>query len=1032
MNVWEQYARIVGTFLRESVADMIRVETMEDDRTVVMKDGSMMSMIALEGALRVPDGEDLAGMVERLRIILSSYFATPGHMLEFNFSRDADGARRKLGKIIDKTERSARALGLDISDVLEERRRILGAGVVAETLLISIHTRPDALSRDEAREGEKRAAEKAAEIPVMVRACDPAKGMDLVHARHASMVDAVARSFELVGQLARVLDVPSVLREIRAALHPATAPYKDEWSPRMPEWAGARDAKAFVNMPETPLEFAARDFSHLFEPKFDRQLATEDAVILDSRAARIGDRLFSSFDMTVPPETLPDFNDLVSDVTAKSKDVPWRCSLRVEAGGMHSQALKATFLGIFAFAAPTHNRRVREAIDLLRGIDGRTDTVVKFRMSFSTWSNVSDPEGLRRNTRTLLGAVQRWGNSRADGVSGDQLATTLSTVPGATTSSTAPVAAAPLEHALAMAPIARRASPWDDGPVLFRTDDGKPWPYRPGSSKQTSWVTLLVGAPGSGKSVLMNAVNFASAISPSTAGGAEPVLPRLAMIDIGSSSSGMISLLREALPAHRRHEVAFERLRMSRDNAINVFDTQLGMREPTANERQFPINFLSLVCGGAGGPSGAMRGMISACVDRAYRDFADDRTPRRYPRGEEPDVDRSLDALGFEGTFETAWWEVADFLMENGRVHEAAAAQRHAVPTLADLVSASRAEQIASLYRDVVDAETGQPILNSFQRTVSEVVRDYPILSGHTRFPIGSARIAALDLMDVVVGGASAAAAKRTALMYMLARQILTRDFFLDEAEFGSAAARGALPEAYLGHHARRARENLRVPKMICMDEFHRTGRIEMITEQLLRDAREGRKFNIDIKIASQLIEDFPPSIIEVATGVIVCDGGSEGSLGLMDRQFRLSEGEKRVLRHELTGPTSEGAPVWAMFKLRREGAVRQKLNLTLGPAEIWAFSTTAEDVSLRDALYEILGPGLARKVLARRFPGGSAKAEIERRMARMEEAGGAPGSGRRGDVVGDLVGELKSAAYLLDGEGAIRARGPRFPPGAS
>jgi intracellular multiplication protein IcmB len=308
--------------------------------------------------------------------------------------------------------------------------------------------------------------------------------------------------------------------------------------------------------------------------------------------------------------------------------------------------------------------------------------------------------------------------------------------------------------------------------------------------------------------------------------------------------------------------------------------------------------------------------------------------------------------------------------------------------------------------------------MNSFQRMISEVVRDYPILATHTRFSVGSARIVALDLMDVTVGGASVAAKKQTALMYMLARQILTREFFIDEAEFRSAASRGVLPESYLEYHVKRARENLQLPKLICMDEFHRTGRIEMIIEQVLQDAREGRKFNIDIKIASQLIEDFPPSIIEVATTLVVCNAGSENSIDYMDKQFRLTEGEKRVMRYQLTGPTSKGAPIWVMFKLKKEGAVRQKLNLTLGPAEIWAFSTTAEDVALRGRLYESLGPRMTRQVLARRFPGGSAKSEIESRVARMEEAGSQLSSEQRGDVIGDLVEELKKAAYLIEEHG--------------
>ena len=124
-----------------------------------------------------------------------------------------------------------------------------------------------------------------------------------------------------------------------------------------------------------------------------------------------------------------------------------------------------------------------------------------------------------------------------------------------------------------------------------------------------------------------------------------------------------------------------------------------------------------------------------------------------------------------------------------------------------------------------------------------------------------------------------------------------------------------------------------------------------------------GRKFNAYLRIASQLIEYFPPSMVDVATALILRDGGSESLIERLDGHFRLTDEEKRVMRGELTGPTPEGAPFWAMFRHRKEGAIRQKLNLTLGPAELWAFSTTAEDGALRERLYGTLGPRLARKV---------------------------------------------------------------------
>ena len=57
-----------------------------------------------------------------------------------------------------------------------------------------------------------------------------------------------------------------------------------------------------------------------------------------------------------------------------------------------------------------------------------------------------------------------------------------------------------------------------------------------------------------------------------------------------------------------------------------------------------------------------------------------------------------------------------------------------------------------------------------------------------------------------------------------------------------------------------------------------------------------------------------------------------------------------------------------------------QILTNTVGPTEMWAFSTTPIDMALRARLYDALGPYDARRLLARRFPSGSATKTVEHR----------------------------------------------------
>ena len=110
-------------------------------------------------------------------------------------------------------------------------------------------------------------------------------------------------------------------------------------------------------------------------------------------------------------------------------------------------------------------------------------------------------------------------------------------------------AIAPFREVVKLLPWQRASSPFNEGSVLFRSADGRLWPYQSGSALTTTWFDLIFAQPGSGKSVLMNALNLGTILS---AGIAR--LPFVAILDIGPSSSGLISLVRDALPlAERRY-----------------------------------------------------------------------------------------------------------------------------------------------------------------------------------------------------------------------------------------------------------------------------------------------------------------------------------------------------------------------------------------------------------------------------------------------------------------------------------------------
>ena len=131
----------------------------------------------------------------------------------------------------------------------------------------------------------------------------------------------------------------------------------------------------------------------------------------------------------------------------------------------------------------------------------------------------------------------------------------------------------------------------------------------------------------------------------------------------------------------------------------------------------------------------------------------------------------------------------------------------------------------------------------------------------------------------------------------------------------------------------------------------------------------------------------------------------SDKAVDEIRERFGLTQTARNVIRYRLTGPRAGGAPALLILGTN-EGRYEQHLINTLGPIELWAVSTSAEDVAIRGRLYGRLGAGRARQMLAATFPGGSARNEIKRRVL-MRAAGDGRGGEARGAAVSAVIEEI-------------------------
>lgn len=955
----------ISASLKQTTESYCELDTADSPTVLVAHDGSLVSILKIDGVKELIGAPEFEKLHEGLSLSFQSAMSRDGHAIQVLFHYDRQGVQELIGDIFAPAMATAKQLQLDLDDLFQERKSFLANYCAKEALYLVLWTRPSNLTAEQFNQAQKEKLRIIREnkIPGFRRGQNPIAAIPDLRDPHESFVRATLNDLQSLNMQVILLKVHDAVYEMRQIADPEFTDLT--WRPVLP---GDKVAPKIYNSFDG-------DASDLLWPSLARQILPRDAENLDLRTVRIGDRIYSSVFIDLFPKDIKPFFTLFQRTLAAH--IPWRISFLLESNGYDSIRMKSLLAGIFSFSS-AQNRLINDAGKLLNYIRVNTDdAVIKLRVAASTWA----PEGqlplLRTRTAELAKAIQGWGSCETSEVCGDAFAGAVSSLLGITTNSVATATVAPLSDAVYMLPFTRPSSPWAQGAILFRSPDGKPWPFQPGSSQQTTWIDLIYARPGSGKSVLSNAINLALCLL-----GGIRRLPRIAVIDIGPSSSGLISLLREALPYEQRHLVAYHRLRMTPEYSINPFDTQLGCRYPTPQERSFLVNFLTLLATplGAARPYDGISDMAGLVVDELYKMLADDGKPYVYTPDVEPIVDGILEEIGFVRDPRTTWWEVTDALFAAGFIHEATLAQRYAMPLIADAASICRTQVVEDLYGKII-APTGEPLINAFGRMISSAVREYPILSRVTSFDIGDARIVSLDLDEVAKSGGDAAD-RQTAVMYMLARYVLARHYYLTEENVSD------FPGMYRDYHRTRIGEIREDPKRIVFDEFHRTSKAQAVRDQVIVDMREGRKWKVQIALLSQSVDDFDPVMIEFATAIYIMDAGPAQAIEKSARIFGLSNTAQVALRTRVHGPKEGGSTFLAQFATK-SGVNLQLLTSTLGPIELWSFSTTAEDANLRNKLYKRIGPKEARRVLARIFPAGTATKLIERRLNALKEQSG-------------------------------------------
>ena len=699
--------------LGQTVSSYVDIETAESRYNLVARDGSLVTIVKLYGSTHLVGPEEFEKTLDKLYTGLKPGLSQAGHSVQCYFQYDESKAEEVLQQIISPSVKTAQRLELELDDLFQERVKFLSQYCHEEQAYLVVWTSPGVLAGEQLKSAlsEKLADLRQANLPLMEYSQNMMASIPQLRDAHDAFVKSMISELSMGNLHLEPLDVYTALNQMRASVDREVT--STSWRPHLP------GDKLPMNTP-----ISEKDFSHILYPAIYSQVFPRDAENKDLYTVRVGDKIYSTATIDIFPQEIKSFHELF--IRLKSTRLPWRISWSLHGEGLKTLGFKPSLAAILSFAG-SYNSLIADSAKLLNDIDVNTDeAIIQLRMSVCTWCDYDQPKKLKGQIAELIKAVQSWGFCEISEFSGDSLFSYTSTALGLTNKSPAAASVAPLFDACSMLPFTRPTSTWATGALMFRSPDGKPMPYQPGSPQQTTWIDLIYARPGSGKSVLSNSLNLALCLQSGLLR-----LPRIAIVDIGPSSSGLISLLKEALPPFKQHLVAYHRLRMTPEFSINPFDTQLGSRTPTPQERSFLVNFLCLLCTPVGHskPYDGIPDMCGMIVDELYKMRHDSRDFAPYSAGVCDEVDKAVEQIqSFHIDDQTSWWEVTDALFESDFIQEAYLAQRYAVPLLSDSVTVARSSSVGDLYGSM-KASTGETLVAAFTRMISAAIREYPILS---------------------------------------------------------------------------------------------------------------------------------------------------------------------------------------------------------------------------------------------------------------------------------------------------------------
>lgn len=931
--------------------------------SIYAHDGSTCTMIRVRGA-QSHMSPDEAG--ERMMLALQeigSSLREKGHAMTITFEQSeniSEDVERLMNPLYDASARK----GLSMVATLEETQRLLEQQIVGERILIALWTYRDAAVPARFREDVAARRNAFGQLGLSKSVQDPSGPYESLKAAHWGFVLSAQTALDNHGFIAELLGGTDGhrkdLAEIRRSLLFHETP--ENWRPIGPgdiRYPRVKDKKS-------------SDISDIIGPTLDRQIMTSAAqATSDLRTIDLGGRQYAFSFLSEFPRYMSPFRNLLDNLRgtgARQKTIPFRIALHLEGGAKVNPFARAAVVVGSVFSSV--NKLKKLALDgLSADMERDEETYVQARLYACTWAEPGEDATILAERRSrLTRSLNAWQSPRVTDSCGDPLRLLAETCAGmVAVARTGNPFLAPVREIAQSLPFHSDAPIEQEGQTIFVSMDGKPMPFHAHSPLQTSWLTLIWAPPGSGKSVMLNAMNldFAAYYK-----GAD--LPFIGAMDIGESSRGFVELLQASLRPDERHLVRYIQLKNeveAREYRVNPFDLGLGRRVPLKREQIFAQNVLMSMIGTE---DALMAALVENIVSNIYHNSSDmsvTSSCKVWQPAKDPEIDDRANALGIQLHEDLTWWSLTDQFALKKDFVMAERAQRFAMPTMNDV--------IRYLANDQLRQRFGEEICNLAAAQVESAINQFPIFANETQLDVGDARIVSIELKDVIHMNPNTDQDKRSnVLFFLMAREIFVKRVAgsTDELPSMRLPSNEAVRRVYLDYWKQRYTNIQQTRKRFCFDEFHVTGSSPLMASQIDQDIRQGRKWGFEVYLASQRIQDFE-QYVDLASNVFVLKSDTERDRKEMQSVLGVSDAVVDGVKRLVNGPSKDLSipPVFLVGRKTTAGESWLFAKNRVGPVRLWALNTSLEDRALRKALISMMGDvNTALELLAHRFPNGT------------------------------------------------------------